>query len=378
MLTLIKILFTILLAVLISCQMTPKEETGDKMVVSGKLDLPQGTFYLIEQNDLLKNKVIDSLSTPNGSFNFKVNPNPISSFYSLVFYDLNRVKYEFYFKTSRLYNGGPWISQNFMADDSILILGNLKPFNPKDFKLPDYLNLKMYSLEQPIKAGKQTDAMYSISYDFSKPVTDSTFKNLEDLTKKYDYSYYLITEIKKAYRNFSKSQLTTLLSGFNDEIKQSNIYTDLVKRIPSMNEYKITSTEMENPSGNLLKFDFSHSKINMVVLWASWCGPCRTEIPELKKIYQKFKNNPDYNIVSISLDEKKEEWLTALEKEAMPWEQLLLPLALKPDQYDIFQFDGSIPTTFFFDNKGVLIDKSIGYDRNLYKTYSSIISNKIK
>lgn len=358
------------------CHDKPKKEMGNEMVVSGKLDLPKGIFYLIEQNDLLENEVIDSLLSPNGIFAFKVRPNNPSSYYSLLFYDSARVKYEFYFKTNRLLNGGPWISQNFMAEDSVSILGNLKPFIPKGFKLPD--NLKWYTLEQHIKAGKQTEAMFDISYDFSQPITDSTFKELEDLTKKYNYSYYLINEIKKSHRNFNTSQLKMILSGFNDEIKQSTLYTELEQNLLSKNQYKITEIDLENPSGNLSKLDFSHSKINMIVLWASWCAPCRLEIPDLKNIYEKYKGNPDFNIISISLDSEKKDWLNALEKEGMPWMQLLLPLALKADQNDLFQFDGSIPTTFFFDDKGVLLKKTVGYDAELFETYQSIISEKIK
>lgn len=370
------ILLTLFLPFFSRCQIKSIKEKGNEMVVSGKLDLPKGTFHLIEQNDLLKKEVIDSLLSPNGIFSFKVRPNNPSSLYSLLFYDSARVKHEFMFKTNRLLNGGPWLSQNFMVEDSVLISGNLKPFVPKGFKLPD--NLKWYKLEQPIKAGKQTEAMFDISYDFSQPITDSTFKELEDLTKKYNYSYYLIKEIKKAHRNFNKSQLKTLLSGFNVEIKQSILYTELEQSLLSKNQYKITDIDMENPSGNLSKLDFSHSKINMIVLWASWCAPCRMEIPDLKKIYEKYKGNPDFNIISISLDSEKKDWLKALEKEEMPWMQLLLPLALKADQNDLFQFDGSIPTTFFFDDKGRLLKKTVGYDEQLFETYQSIISEKIK
>ncbi len=66
----------------------------------------------------------------------------------------------------------------------------------------------------------------------------------------------------------------------------------------------------------------------MVVFWASWCGPCRQEIPSLKKLYSAFTNS-DLRIVSVSIDEDRSRWLKAVDEENMPWQQLLIPLKEK-------------------------------------------------
>lgn len=58
----------------------------------------------------------------------------------------------------------------------------------------------------------------------------------------------------------------------------------------------------------------------LVELWASWCGPCRADIPHLKEIYQHY-HEKGFEMVSISIDDDKEAWLKAVKEEGMPWTQ---------------------------------------------------------
>jgi len=55
----------------------------------------------------------------------------------------------------------------------------------------------------------------------------------------------------------------------------------------------------------------------IIVFWASWCGPCRSEIPEIKEIYKKYKNSK-VDIINISIDENTNSWKKALVEEKMP------------------------------------------------------------
>lgn len=86
----------------------------------------------------------------------------------------------------------------------------------------------------------------------------------------------------------------------------------------------------------------------MLEFWASWCHPCRQEIPHLKKVHEKYK---DFNIISISVDERDADWKKAMSKEGMTWTQLRNPEGfggLVMDKYGIT----AIPACIILDKEG--------------------------
>lgn len=88
-----------------------------------------------------------------------------------------------------------------------------------------------------------------------------------------------------------------------------------------------TDLAAENKDGKsvLLSSLMKPGKMMLIDFWASWCGPCRSAIPKVKQMAKDFADKLE--VVSCSVDEKKEAWLKAEKEEAMPWAQLFLPLS---------------------------------------------------
>lgn len=127
----------------------------------------------------------------------------------------------------------------------------------------------------------------------------------------------------------------------------------------------ITDFELPNKNNVLINTESYRGNILIIDFWASWCAPCRKKIPQLIKLYEKFKL---YNvkILSVSLDVNRQKWLKAIQKEKIEWDNVI----------ENGEFDGevvkaygvkAIPSIFLIDNNGILIaiDPSIEEMENI-------------
>lgn len=93
-------------------------------------------------------------------------------------------------------------------------------------------------------------------------------------------------------------------------------------------------------------------KYVLIDFWASWCGPCRHEMPNVKAAYEKYASK-GFEVISISTDRKLKPWKAAIEELGMDWIQLLDVDA--SDIYGIY----AIPRTFLVDPTGIVVDRNL-------------------
>ena len=88
--------------------------------------------------------------------------------------------------------------------------------------------------------------------------------------------------------------------------------------VEMIKDFTMTSVDGKKVS---LKDEVAKHEITIVDFWASWCGPCMHEVPNLVSLYNKYKDT-GLGIVGISLDEDEDSWKSAIEENKMSWTQL--------------------------------------------------------
>lgn len=115
---------------------------------------------------------------------------------------------------------------------------------------------------------------------------------------------------------------------------------------------------LANPFGKIMKLSDLKGKVVLIDFWASWCGPCRAENPNVVKMYQKFKNK-GFTIFSVSLDEDASKWKEAISKDKLEWDFHVSDLkGWKSSVVANYGVEG-IPFTVLVNKEGKIIGKNL-------------------
>lgn len=122
---------------------------------------------------------------------------------------------------------------------------------------------------------------------------------------------------------------------------------------------QFTDLEMADADGNMHKLSeyVGNGRWLFVDMWASWCGPCRGEMPNVVAAYEKF-HDKGFDIVGLSLDNKKEPWLKAVEDLKMPWTQLSDLKGWQSIVTGVYKV-WSIPDNLLIDPQGKIVARGL-------------------
>ncbi|MFA7583140.1 MAG: TlpA disulfide reductase family protein [Proteiniphilum sp.] len=183
------------------------------------------------------------------------------------------------------------------------------------------------------------------------------------------------------YRDFSY-RLSPDEIRYNIQLLDSSLWNtpyvqQLEELIPTLEEVAVGNPapdfRVNNSEGTAVNFSdhIGKNKYLFLDFWASWCGPCRRENPNIVSAYQKYKDK-GFDIFAVSLDRDRESWLAAIEKDSLTWTQVS-DLQLWDSGPAKLYGVRAIPANFLIDEHGIIVAKNLKGE-DLHKTLEELLN----
>jgi thiol-disulfide isomerase/thioredoxin len=348
----------LILFALVSCSSSKSKNSDDSITISGKIENVGVGEVILEY---FNGKFLDAVDTltvnDDGTFFSKYYPDE-PGYYRLNFYQTQFVNI--------LFTGDP-------------LMVNVDGSNPTAFfeildsEEMDYLNDLIAVMENFQKESA------AINESFSEAARAGDNDKMEELRDQFVMSQKETNAIiKDKIRNMGTSLallqavnyidkdqefpfIDSIAQIINKEIPDYRIKREFIDEIEKLRKLAVGSPAPEislpDPEGNIIKLSSLKGSYVLIDFWASWCGPCRKENPNVVKLYQQY-HDQGFEIYAVSLDRKKEDWIGAIAKDGLTWPQvsdLQYFQSQAAREYNI----NAIPATVLLDKEGNIIGKNL-------------------
>jgi peroxiredoxin len=219
-------------------------------------------------------------------------------------------------------------------------------------------------LTQKAKLGGNRDSLQLVfenAYSTYKKDAQKIRLNFLQSNKDAFVSVLLLPEIAEYTQNYNL--VDSLFNSLSDDIKKSPSAKIINDRFAREKRLAVGAVAPEfaqaDQNGKLVKLKDFRGKYVLLDFWASWCGPCRQDNPNVVRIFNQYKDK-NFTVLGISLDRQgaKSAWLKAIEDDKLTWTQVS-DLNFWKNEVALMYSVTSIPQNFLLDPQGKIIAKNL-------------------
>lgn len=241
-------------------------------------------------------------------------------------------------------------------DDMMAFRKHLEPVNEKAIELNRAYDLASQNAE--------TENMQRISEEYQN-LRNEHFELIEEFIASNPQSHFTPFVIREYLAsNLKYTELDSMLSKLDPSIHNSKDYQFLNQIVNANKSVEVGMPAIDfalnDTTGNPISISSFQGKILLIDFWASWCGPCRHENPNVVKLYDDYKEK-GFEIIGVSLDEKRTDWIKAIHQDQLTWPHVSDLKGWSSAAGKLYAVN-AIPATVLVDREGKIIAKNLRGD----------------
>ncbi|MBI9035274.1 MAG: TlpA family protein disulfide reductase [Bacteroidales bacterium] len=193
----------------------------------------------------------------------------------------------------------------------------------------------------------------TLSKDLGEQISDFVTVNNDKLASMYFIESLDLELYHSVYKNLSAN----LIKKYPENKYVQSLYQRSLSAVATKIGEAAPEIDLPSPEGKSVLLSSLKGKVVLIDFWASWCGPCRKENPNVVRLYEKY-HEQGFEVYSVSLDKDRAKWIQAIADDNLTWTHVS---DLKYWSSAAAKLYGvkSIPSTFLLDREGNIVAKNL-------------------